>query len=177
MGDFKVNPVSLSESRLEEFENHLMIFFTGTKRKAEELAKKQVENISLNISLLSQMRRMVDQGYNILCGNQQISAFGKLLDASWKLKRSLSDSISNPNIDAMYQAGIESGALGGKLLGAGGGGFILFFVPPEKKLALEKRLSNYQPVPFRLNAPGSHVIHNNSDHTQTYSNKAFKEVA
>ena len=177
MGDFNVNPVSLSESRLEEFENHLMIFFTGTKRKAEELAKKQVENISLNISLLSQMRRMVDQGYNILCGNQQISAFGKLLDASWKLKRSLSDSISNPNIDAMYQAGIESGALGGKLLGAGGGGFILFFVPPEKKLALEKRLSNYQPVPFRLNAPGSHVIHNNSDHTQTYSNKAFKEVA
>ena len=106
MGDFKVNPVSLSESRLEEFENHLMIFFTGTKRKAEELAKKQVENISLNISPLSQMRLMVDQAYNILCGNQQISAFGKLLDASWKLKRSLSDSISNPNIDAMYQAGI-----------------------------------------------------------------------
>ena len=177
MGDFKASPVSLSESRLEEFENHLMIFFTGTKRKAEELAKKQVENISQNISLLSQMRRMVDQGYNILCGNQQISAFGKLLDASWKLKRSLSDSISNPNIDAMYQAGTESGALGGKLLGAGGGGFILFFVPPEKKLALEKKLSNYQPIPFRLNAPGSHVIHNNSDHTQTYYNKAFKEVA
>lgn len=177
MGDFKVNPVSLSESRLEEFENHLMIFFTGTKRKAEELAKKQVQNITHNLHLLAQMRRMVDQAYDILCGTRQISAFGKLLDASWKLKRSLSESISNPDIDAIYQAGIESGALGGKLLGAGGGGFILFFIPPEKKAALEKRLCNYQPVPFRLNALGSHVVHNNSDHALPYNNKSLKEVA
>jgi len=154
MGDFKVNPVSLSESRLEEFENHLMIFFTGTKRKAEELAKKQVQNISFNLHILAQMRHLVDQAYDILCGTRKISDFGKLLDTSWKLKRSLSESISNPDIDAMYQAGIESGALGGKLLGAGGGGFILFFIPPEKKTSLRKAAGELSARSFPLKCAG-----------------------
>jgi len=167
MGNFIINPISLPEGKLEEFENHLMMFYTGTKRKAEELAKKQVLKIPYNQNRLKQMRNMVDEGYEILCGNAPISDFGKLLHESWYLKRNLDDAISNPQLDEIYKFGMEAGALGGKLLGAGGGGFFLFFIPPEKKAALEKKLARFQPVPFRLNAAGSHIIHS---HNQFDSN-------
>lgn len=159
MGNFVVHRVPFVPSRIEEFESHLLVFFTGIKRKAEELAARQAKSVAQNRSHLKEMRRLVDEGYDVLSGNGPLSAFGELLHQSWQLKRSLDSAISNDVIDDMYRAGLEAGALGGKLLGAGGGGFLLLFVPPEKHAAVELRLAQYQRVDFRVNEPGTQLIH------------------
>ena len=163
MGNFVVHRIPFTSSRLEEFEGHLMVFFTGIKRKAEELAARQVRSVGLNLHHLAEMRRLVDEGYDILAGGRDFTAFGGLLHQSWQLKRQLDQAISNDEIDQMYRAGLEAGALGGKLLGAGGGGFLLFFVPPERRAAVELRLKHLPRVDFRVNAPGSQIVHCGSD--------------
>jgi D-glycero-alpha-D-manno-heptose-7-phosphate kinase len=112
-----------------------------------------------NQTRLKTMRQMVDDGYRILVGGGSLAAFGELLHKSWQLKRSLDSSVSNDVVDDIYKAGLEAGALGGKLLGAGGGGFVLFLVPPERKAALRLRLAHLQEVEFRVNATGTHVVH------------------
>jgi D-glycero-alpha-D-manno-heptose-7-phosphate kinase len=90
--------------------------------------------------------------------DRPISDFGRLLHESWKIKRSLTERISSASIDEIYQAGLDAGALGGKLLGAGGGGFMLFFVPPEKREALRMRLQKLLCVPFAFSNNGSRVV-------------------
>jgi D-glycero-alpha-D-manno-heptose-7-phosphate kinase len=159
MGNFAVHRIPFTSSRLEEFEEHLMLFFTGIKRKAEELASRQVRSVVRNRPLLKEMRGLVDEGYELLAGGGDITAFGTLLHRSWELKRDLDQSISNEIIDDMYQVGLEAGAVGGKLLGAGGGGFLLLFVPPERRAAVELRLADFQRVDFRVNEPGSQIVH------------------
>lgn len=163
MGNFVVHRVPFVPSRIHEFESHLLVFFTGIKRKAEELAARQAKSVSQNRTNLKEMRRLVDEGYDVLSGNGPISSFGELLHRSWQLKRSLDQAISNDVIDDMYRAGMEAGALGGKLLGAGGGGFLLLFVPPEKQAAVELKLAHYQRVDFRVNEPGTQIIHYGAD--------------
>ncbi|MSR33163.1 MAG: GHMP kinase [Gemmataceae bacterium] len=177
MGNFIVNRIPFSPSRLDEFEQHLMVFFTGVKRRAEELACKQVQKVPLNLQRLAAMRLLVDEGFTILAGRGPVSAFGETLHKSWMLKRSLDESISNDTVDKLYQAGMEAGALGGKLLGAGGGGFILFFVPPEKRKQVEARLSQYQRVDFRVNASGSHVVHAGSERYVSPTTTLVREAA
>ena len=104
------------------------------------------------------MRKMVDEAINILNGSlDNLQDFGRLLDRAWKIKRSLTDKISNGHIDNIYEAGLRAGALGGKLCGAGGGGFFLFFVPPEKQDNVKKSL-NLLHVPFRFENLGSQII-------------------
>ncbi len=159
MGNFAVHRIPVTSSRLEEFEDHLLLFFTGIKRKAEELAARQVKRVGRNRLLLKKMRRLVDLGHELLAGGAPVSAFGELLHRSWELKRSLDQAISNDAIDAMYRAGMEAGALGGKLLGAGGGGFLLLFVPPERRAAVELRMAGFERVDFRVNEPGTQVVH------------------
>jgi D-glycero-alpha-D-manno-heptose-7-phosphate kinase len=161
--NFAVHRVPFTSARLEEFEDHLLIFFTGIKRKAEELAARQVGRIDRNVPFLKEMRGLVDQGYELLAGGGSLSGFGSLLHKSWELKRQLDQSISSDFIDTLYRAGIEAGALGGKLLGAGGGGFLLFFVPPDRRAAVELRLADFQRVDFHLNEPGSQIVHFGSD--------------
>jgi D-glycero-alpha-D-manno-heptose-7-phosphate kinase len=163
MGNFAVHRVPFTPSRIQEFEEHMLVFFTGIKRKAEELAARQVRSVVRNRPHLKEMRRLVDQGYELLSGGRSLDAFGELLHKSWELKRKLDQSISNDFIDDMYRAGLEAGALGGKLLGAGGGGFLLFFVPPERRAAVELRLAEFQRVDFRVNEPGSQIVHCGTD--------------
>jgi D-glycero-alpha-D-manno-heptose-7-phosphate kinase len=163
MGHFVVHRVPFVPSRIQEFESHLLVFFTGIKRKAEELAARQARSVAQNRARLKEMRRLVDEGYDVLSGGGPISSFGELLHRSWQLKRNLDQAISNDVIDEMYRAGLEAGALGGKLLGAGGGGFLLLFVPPEKHAAVELRLARYQCVDFRVNEPGTQIIHYEAD--------------
>ncbi|ABZ83428.1 ghmp kinase, putative [Heliomicrobium modesticaldum Ice1] len=158
--DIVVNRLPLSPGRVLEFQEHLMMFFTGIKRRAEEVVKKQIKRMDLNEERLKRMLMMVDDGYKILTGNKAIEEFGNLLHQSWCEKRSLESTITNSEIDNMYNAGMEAGAIGGKLLGAGGGGFILFFVPPERKQAVRERLKNYYELKFNINAPGSQIILN-----------------
>ena len=101
---------------------------------------------------------MVNEGYDLLTGNKPLREFGVLLHQAWEAKRSLDGGVSNPDIDAAYQRGLEAGAWGGKLLGAGGGGFLLFFAPPETHERLTAAFTGLQLLKVRINAPGSQII-------------------
>lgn len=157
-GRFRVNPVILHEDRLEDFQGNLMLFFTGFSRTASEIAKSKIDNISQRKKELSRMKEMADEAISILQSNGSLDEFGYLLDQGWQYKKSLSDKVSTAEIDQMYEAAREAGALGGKLLGAGGGGFMLFFVRPEDQPRVRKRLDKLIHVPFRFENSGSRVV-------------------
>lgn len=158
--DIVVHRVPLSPERLQLLQDHLLMVFTGMRRRAHDIAAKQVARIGLNLERLKRMRAMVDKGYAILTGNGGLNRFGELLHEAWRLKSELDSSISNGTIREVYERGRSAGALGGKLLGAGGGGFILFFVPPERQAAVRAEFRDLEVLPLKVNAPGSHIIHN-----------------
>jgi D-glycero-alpha-D-manno-heptose-7-phosphate kinase len=147
----------LPVDRLQAFSDHLLLVFTGFSRNASEIAAKQVQATPQRRSELLEMRGMVDQALAIL-SRGDLADFGRLLHESWLLKRSLTDAISTPAIDDIYSAARSAGALGGKLLGAGGGGFALFFVRPEDRPRVLARLDGLTQVPFSLDTTGSQVI-------------------
>ncbi len=154
-----VRPVVLDIKRLNSFQNHLMLFFTGISRNASDIVGEQIKNTAQKIQELKTMLNMVDEAIKILNGKSSLDDFGKLLSESWKLKRSLTSKITNSHIDEIYEAGLKAGALGGKLLGAGGGGFILFFVKPELQKKVKEALKNLLYVPFKIENSGSQVIY------------------
>ncbi len=156
--DIIVNRVDISPQRLAEFESHIFIVFTGIKRRASQVVEKQLKRVGDNTETLKKMRKMVDQGWDILNSHQCLSAFGELLNEAWVAKRSLDTVISNPEIDQLYQLGRDAGAWGGKLLGAGAGGFMLFFAPPEVHYKLTEVFANHQILSIKINAPGSQII-------------------
>ena len=158
-GGIQVKRMLAPVDRLSELQNHMVLFFTGFARTASEIAKEQVKETPKRAAELTTMRQMVEEAVEIVSnGHRQIQEFGNLLHESWILKRSLTNKISNPLIDEIYEAGRGAGAIGGKLLGAGGGGFMLFFVPPERREALILRLRKLLCVPFATSARGSQVI-------------------
>jgi D-glycero-alpha-D-manno-heptose-7-phosphate kinase len=157
--DIVVHRVPLSAERKAEFEQHLLVVYTGIRRRASQVAAKQVDKISANLPQLHQMRRLVDQAYSLLAGGHSLAKFGRLLHDGWLLKHSLDASISNETINDIYRRGLEAGALGGKLLGAGGGGFVLFFVPPDRRQAVLSALGPLQCIPMGVNAPGTQIVH------------------
>jgi D-glycero-alpha-D-manno-heptose-7-phosphate kinase len=155
---FAVEPVTLAAARREELRNHLMLFFTGFSRIADTIAKSKIDNLKNRSVELHRMGEMVDEALAILLNSKTpIDEFGKLLDLSWKYKRSLSDRVSTPEIDNIYQAAIQAGAIGGKILGAGGGGFMLLFAKPEKQAAIRDRLKKFVHVEFNFDNLGSRV--------------------
>ncbi|MDZ8260897.1 hypothetical protein [Nostoc sp. ChiQUE01b] len=156
--DIIINRLPISQQRLQEFEQHLFIVFTGIRRKASDVVAKQLQKVADNTAILKEMRYMVDDGWDILTGNRPLFEFGALLHRAWLAKRSLDGGISNSEIDKIYQMGMEAGAWGGKLLGAGAGGFMLFFVPPELRINLEKIFFNHQVLNVKINASPSQII-------------------
>jgi D-glycero-alpha-D-manno-heptose-7-phosphate kinase len=156
--DITVNPVSVSPDRLLELQSNLMLYFTGFSRIASEIAQEQVKNTPNLTKELSTMRTLVDTALGLLTGTQAITGFGKLLHDTWMLKRSLSKSISSQAIDDIYQKALSGGAIGGKLLGAGGGGFMLVFAEPQKQDLVAKALDGYLRVPFAFENSGSKII-------------------
>ncbi|OGN00833.1 MAG: kinase [Candidatus Yanofskybacteria bacterium RIFCSPHIGHO2_02_FULL_41_29] len=162
--EISIKPLVLSPNRLESLQDHLMLFFTGLSRDASKIAKEQVTNIKNRGTELKLMHRLVDEGEAILANSRKgLDEFGKLLNEGWKIKKSLSSKITNPYIDDVYKAGIRAGALGGKLLGAGGGGFILFFAKPETHEKIKSKLKNLLFVPFRFDHLGSRIIYTGND--------------
>lgn len=157
-GGFRVDPIILQKDRLESFQDNLMLFFTGFSRIASEIAKSKIDNIRHRQAELMRMKEMADESISILNGSGSLDVFGHLLDQGWQYKKSLSDKVSTAEIDQMYAAAREAGALGGKLLGAGGGGFMLFFVRPEDQPRVRERLSKLIHVPFRFENSGSRVV-------------------
>ena len=140
----------LSTERSALLQNHLMLFFTGTSRSASEVAAAQIKAIPHKSGELRALSEMVDEGRNIVTGNADITHFGRLLHEAWLVKRSLSNRISTSEIDGIYEAGRHAGAVGGKLLGAGGGGFMLLFVRPEDQLNVKEELNSLLHVPLSL---------------------------
>jgi D-glycero-alpha-D-manno-heptose-7-phosphate kinase len=155
--EIKVTPI-VKTPRVGELESHLMLFFTGFSRTASEIAKPQIERVKENREILKRFYEMVTEGIQILMGKGVLTDFGDLLDEAWKLKRQLSDNVSTDYIDYIYNTAITTGAIGGKLLGAGGGGFMLFFVGPELQPRLRERLSDLLYVPFKFEDKGSEII-------------------
>jgi len=158
-GSFLVEPIVTKKERLEDLNNHLMLFFTGVSRYSSEILTSQLANLSNCQSQMHELRDMVDEGASILRNqNNSLDDFGKLLDKSWKNKRSLSKLVSNNKIDEIYAAAIKAGASGGKILGAGGGGFILFYVKPENQVNVAKAMEKLTHVPFKFENTGSKVV-------------------
>jgi len=116
-----VQPLTLTDARLHELNSHLMLFYTGIKRTASDIASSYVDGMDERAPLLRQMGEYVEQSSAILGSQQDLTAFGELLHQAWLAKRSLSDKVSNPQVDALYDSARSAGAIGGKLLGAGGG--------------------------------------------------------
>lgn len=158
-GTRAVLPVIIPPARRQALESSLMLFFTGFSRFASEVAKKQIENFAAREAHLKSLGQTVEEGLAILQDERRsLDELGRLLHEGWRIKRELADGVTTPAIDGIYSAGREAGAIGGKLLGAGGGGFMLFYVPPEKRTAVRERLRNLIHVGFRIEGEGSKIV-------------------
>lgn len=175
-GSFSVNPVVMNEKRKTNFNDHLLLFFTGISRTSSDIAEKQVKTAKDKTLQLTRMQEMVSEACHILTSeSEDLDNFGRMLHETWMLKRSLTDKISNSLIDDIYQTAIESGALGGKILGAGGGGFILFYADPEKHHDIKKALRNLMHVPFKFDDQGCQIIYYapKDYHPSTYEKRDY----
>jgi D-glycero-alpha-D-manno-heptose-7-phosphate kinase len=157
-------------------QQHLALYFTGFSRTASEIACEQLKMTPHKQKELEAMFQLVTEAETILSTpSRPLDEFGRLMHESWQIKRTLTQKITNASIDEIYEAGRSAGALGGKLLGAGGGGFMLFFVPPERKAALRARLKDLLCVPFGFSAKGSHVVVYEPD--EVYADSLARERA
>lgn len=150
----KVHPETL-----RTLNDKLLLFYTGTARKAEEILEEQKSNIYDHMSELRDLKHLTEAVYSDLLQGSILS-FATFLHESWQIKKRLATAISNPDIDRIYEKALQAGALGGKICGAGGGGFLLLYVPYEKQAYLRKALYPLKELPFTLNAPGSKIIMN-----------------
>lgn len=162
-GEISVRPVTLGIERRNELRSRLMLFYTGIKRTASEVASSYVDTMDAQRRQLRIMKDLVEEGLGILSGSGSMSGFGELLHEAWVAKRALSPMVTNPHVEAIYRAARDAGALGGKLLGAGGGGFMLLFVEPERQQQVRAALHQLIHVPFDFEYSGSQVIFFNPD--------------
>lgn len=159
--NFRIEPMTLQKERITQLKDHLMLVFTGFSRFASKIAAEQIQNTAKRKKELTAMKEMVDHAVKILNSGSDIMEFGKLLHESWQLKKSLSRKISNRELDGLYDNALKHGAIGGKLLGAGGGGFMLLFVHPEDRERLRKGLKDYLEIEFAFDREGSQIIYYN----------------
>ncbi len=156
---YMVNPVIISPERKKQLNNNLMLFFTGFSRFSSEIQVSTEGAMKDKTAQLLEMYSLVDEAEKILVSKTNLDEFGRLLDHTWKLKRGITSKISTDSIDGLYQTAMQAGALGGKLLGAGGGGFLLFYVEPEKQAQVRKAMEKLLYVPFEFENGGTRVIH------------------
>ncbi len=159
-GSVKIEPIKMEEDAYKQLQKCLMMFYTGTSRSASEVLIDQKKNIisdkdKFNAQL--RMTQMVEESKDCLV-KSNLDEFGEKLDSNWILKRTLSKTISNSVFDDIYNLAKESGAIGGKILGAGGGGFFLFYCPPRYQDKLRFNLKDLKEVPFKFDNYGSKII-------------------
>ena len=158
-GDFDVQPVYAEPERVNELTSNCLLVFTGISRIASEVARKQIEKLDERESHIRTMTALVDEAIEILSTpGRALSDLGKLLHESWLLKRDLAPEVSTDRVDEIYAAARDAGAIGGKLLGAGGGGFMLFYVEPDKQPAVSECLRDLVQVRYRIDHEGSTIV-------------------
>lgn len=157
---YRVNPIIISNERKEKLNNNLMLFFTGFTRFSAEIQKSTTSTLDEKKKQLNKMLELVDEAQDILENNERdLDDFGRLLHLTWELKKQTGSEISTNTIDSYYNRGIKAGALGGKLLGAGGGGFLLFYVPKNKQALVRSELTDLLEVPFEFEKSGTRVVY------------------
>lgn len=156
---YHVKPIAASASRLCELNKNLMLFFSGIRRYSYDISIEQNNNVNQNVSILCEMKQIVDDAESLLMSDKSMDNFGMLLDDSWNLKKQLSNKIANPLTDEMYDIAKAHGAIGGKLLGAGGGGFLLLYVPEKSQNSVRNALKDYVNFPFEFEPTGSSIIY------------------
>ncbi len=158
-GQVKVEKVQIDAESRRALNDRFLLFFTGVSRRADNILKEQKANIKDRKSILREIKQMVYEARNVLTHNE-FDAFGTLMHESWILKKRLAGRITNGAINDMYELARKSGAIGGKITGAGGGGFLLLYVPYERQTAVRNALCELQELPFRLESDGTKVIFN-----------------
>lgn len=158
---YEVLPIIISPERKKRLNDNLLMFFTGFTRFSSEVQKANAASSPTDKKImLNQMYDLVDEAEAILVNkDRNLDDFGRLLDNTWKLKRRTGGLVSTNSIDELYARGIQAGALGGKLLGAGGGGFLVFYVQPEKQNEVRKAMSDLMHIPFKFENGGTRVIY------------------
>ena len=156
---YNVTPVIISIDRKKALNENLMLFFTGFSRMSSEIADKQKKNTKNKLKELNEMKSLVDDAEKVLTSKCDLNEFGRLLDYSWKLKRGITDEISTSAIDQIYEKALNAGAVGGKLLGAGGGGFLLFYVEKDKQPKVKEALEDFLYVPFEFEDAGTRIMY------------------
>ena len=175
---YEVIPIPVSPARKERLNRNLMMFFTGSTRFSSEIQKANESEYRRHVEVLKKMMSMVDEAEKILLNhNRSLDDFGFLLDETWQLKKKTGAAISNDAIDVMYEKAMKAGALGGKLLGAGGGGFLLLYVREEKQESVRGALQEFQSVPFRFEEKGTEVIDSGPESHVTGSQSVFPHPA
>jgi len=157
--NIEVIPITLGARRLNDLQDRLLLFFTGLTRYATNIEEEKIRNIAHKNTEMDGLSKMVDPAIDILNSDGDLDDFGRMLHESWLIKKSLSSQVSTSQIDAIYDTALKNGAIGGKLLGAGGGGFLLFYVKPEQKDTLKQKLTHLLDVPFRFDTLGSQIIY------------------
>jgi D-glycero-alpha-D-manno-heptose-7-phosphate kinase len=170
--EFVVRPIILGRDRMAQFQGHFMLFFTGINRTASDVASSFVPNIEDKKRQLRVLRDLVEEGMALLSGGADLAGFGELMHEAWLAKKSLSDLISNGEVDRVYDCARAAGALGGKLIGAGGGGFLLLYVPPAKHDDVRQSLPGLIHVPFQFESEGSRILFYDLD--QDYAETAAR---
>lgn len=157
---YEVSPIIISPQRKQELNENLMMFFTGFTRFSADIQEANKSAGEDKTSQLLEMYHLVDEAEQILVNKEtDLREFGRLLDYTWKLKRQTGAAVSTDSIDALYAKGIEAGAIGGKLLGAGGGGFLVFYVTPDYQDAVRNAMGDLLYIPFKFENSGTQVIH------------------
>lgn len=157
---YSVKPIIISNERKERLNDNLMMFFTGFTRTSADIQAQVNQSGTDRTAGLIEMLKLVDTAEEILLDKTtSLDEFGRLLDYTWELKRGLSPIVSTNSIDELYRKGKEAGAIGGKLLGAGGGGFLVFYVNQEYRAAVKEAMSDLLYVPFRFETGGTRVVH------------------
>lgn len=158
---YEVLPVIISPERKRKLNDNLMMFFTGFTRFSADVQKaNETSGAEYKKARLKKMYELVDEAEAILTDkNRDLDDFGRLLDTTWRLKKGTGSAVSTGSIDELYEKGMQAGALGGKLLGAGGGGFFVFYVQPEKQDAVKKAMKDLMYIPFKFEDSGTQVIY------------------
>lgn len=170
-GEISVQPLTIRPERLEELNSHFLLFYTGIKRTASRVAETYINNVEEKKRQFSIMGKMVNEAVEILNSRRDIREFGKLLHEAWLAKKSLSQEVSNPDVQRIYEEALASGGIGGKLLGAGGGGFMLLFACPEDHEAIKNKLHHLIFVPFKFERSGSQIIYYDQEADYSFEEK------